>query len=91
MAIEAQTSDGGAEMWRRLFRHVERTSCKTSKKAPTVLDKWHKRDRRTREKEIAEHAIEASKGAAGLLHRLAKQRIGLEPKGCSTRRGHQPA
>ena len=37
-------------------------------KALTVLDKLHKRDRRAREKAIAEYAREASKGAAGLLH-----------------------
>ena len=43
-------------------------------RALTVLDKLHKRDRRVREKSIAEYAREASKGAAGLLHRLTKPR-----------------
>ena len=43
-------------------------------RALIVLDKLHKRDRRVREKSIAEYAREASKGAAGLLHRLTKPR-----------------
>ena len=43
-------------------------------RALTVLDKLHKRDRRVREKSIAEYARDASKGAAGLLHRLTKPR-----------------
>ena len=43
-------------------------------KALTVLDKLHKRDKRAREKSIAEYARDASKGAAGLLHRLTKPR-----------------
>ena len=59
---------------------MERTCCKTSKTAPTVLDKYHKRDRRTLEKEIAEYAIEASEGTAGLLHRLAKQESVWSPR-----------
>ena len=44
------------------------------------LDKLHKRDMRAREKSIAEHAREASKGAAGLLHRLTKPRPVWCPK-----------
>ena len=43
-------------------------------KALTVLDKLHQRDRRAREKAIVEYAREASKGAAGSLHRLTKPR-----------------
>ena len=43
-------------------------------KALTVLDKLHRRDRRVRVEGIAEYAREASKGAAGLLHRLTKPR-----------------
>ena len=39
-----------------------------------VLDELHKRDRRAREKAIAEYAREASKRAAGSLHRLTKPR-----------------
>ena len=40
-----------------------------------MLDKLHKRDRRAREKAIAEYAREAFKGA-GLLHLLTKPRCG---------------
>ena len=43
-------------------------------KALMVLDKLHTRDRRPREKAIADYAREASKGAAGSLHRLTKPR-----------------
>ena len=58
----------------------------------TVLDKLHKRDRRAREKSIAEYAREASKGAAGLLHRLTKPRAWcLVPKERRPRGGDQPA
>ena len=58
-------------------------------KALMVLDKLHKRDRRVREKGMAECAKEASQGAAGLLPRLTKPRV--VPKGCNTRGCHQPA
>ena len=61
-----------------LPKQMVRTSCKTSNdvhwKALTVLDKLHKCDTRIRDKEIAECAKEACKGAAGQLHRLTKPR-----------------
>ena len=61
---------------RRKLTRIAQRSGKVLKdvhwKALTVLDKLHKRDKKAREKSIAEFAREASKGAAGLLRRLMK-------------------
>ena len=43
-----------------------------------MLDKLHKRDRRTREKEIAENAKEASKGGSGHAAPCHEAKSGLE-------------
>ena len=78
MAKEARTNEGCAEIWRLATQTYGESELQDLKdvhwKALTVLDKLHRRDRRVREKGIAEYAREASKGAAGLLHRLTKPR-----------------
>ena len=78
MANEAQTGEGRAEIWEMATQTYGEAELQVLKevhwKALTVLNKLHKRDRRAREKAIAEFAREASKGAAGLLHRLTKPR-----------------
>ena len=60
------------------------------RKALTVLDKLHGRDRRVREKEIAEYAREASKGAAGFAASPHEATSSPAYEGRSTRRGLQP-
>ena len=60
-------------------------------KALTVLDKLHKRDRRRREKSIAEDAREASQGSSRFVASLYEAMSSLEPKSCGARRGDQPA
>ena len=60
-------------------------------KALTVLDKLHKRDRRARNKTIAEYTREASKGASGVVASPHEATCSLVPKGCGTKRGDQPA
>ena len=81
MVTEAQTSDGGAEIWRTATQTHGENELQDLRdvhwKTLTVLDKMHKRDRIIREKEIAEYAKEASKGAAGLLHHLTKLSQGM--------------
>ena len=75
---EAQTDEGCAEIWKIATQTYGEDELQDLKdvhwKALTVLDKFHKRDRRAREKAIAEYAIEACKGAAGFLQRLTKPR-----------------
>ena len=78
MAKEARTNEGCAEIWRLATQTYGESELQDLKdvhwKALTVLDKLHRRDRRVREKGIAEYAREASKEAAGLLHHLTKPR-----------------
>ena len=78
MADEAQTAEERAEIWEMATQTYGEPELQVLKdvhwKALTVLDKLHKRDKRAREKSIAEYAREASQGAAGLLHRLTKPR-----------------
>ena len=78
MTSEAQTEEGRAEIWEMVTQTYGEPELQVLKdvhrKALTVLDKLHKRDRKAREKAIAEHAREASHGAAGLLHRITKPR-----------------
>ena len=92
MATEVQTSDGGAEIWRMATQTYRENELQDPQdvhwKALTVLDKLHKRDRRNREKEIAEYAKEASKGAMGLVHHLTKPRAVLVP-GANASETHQ--
>ena len=59
-------------------------------KSLTVLDKLHKRDRRAREKSIAEHARESSQGSSGLLHRLTKPRPAWCPREAAQREATNP-
>ena len=77
-ANEAQTDEGRAEIWEMATQTYGEPELQVLKdvhwKALTVLDKLHKRDRKARDKAIAEDARETSKGAAGLLHRLTKPR-----------------
>ena len=76
MANEAPTDEGRSEIWEMATQTYGEPELQVLKdvhwKALTVLDKLHKRDRRAREKAIAEYAREASKGAAGLFHRLTR-------------------
>ena len=78
MANEAPVEKDRAEIWEMATQEYGEPELQVLKdvhwRALTVLDKLHKRDRRVREKSIAEYAREASKGAAGLLHRLTKPR-----------------
>ena len=78
VANEARTDVGRAKMWGMATQTYGKAKLQELKdvhwKALTVLDKLHKRDRRACEKAIAEFAREASKGAAGSLHRLTKPR-----------------
>ena len=80
MANEAQTYEGRAEIWEMPNQTYGEAELQVLEdvhwKVLTVLDKLHKRDRRAREKAIAEYAREASKGAAGLLHRDWRPRAG---------------
>ena len=76
MANEAQTDEGRMKIWEMATQTYGEPELQVRKdvhwKALTVLDKLHKRDRKAREKAIAEYAREASKGAAGLLHLVPK-------------------
>ena len=78
MANEAQTDEGRAEIWEMATQTFGEPELQVLKdvhwKELTMLDKLQKRDRKAREKAIAEYAREASQGAAGLLHRLTKPR-----------------
>ena len=78
MANEAQTDEGRAKISEMATQTYGEPQLQVLKdvhwKTLTVLDKLHKRDRKTREKAIAECAREASQGAAGLLHRVTKPR-----------------
>ena len=78
MVNEARAEKDRAEIWEMATQEYGEPELQVLKdvhwRALTVLDKLHKRDRRVREKSIAEYAREASKGAAGLLHRLTKPR-----------------
>ena len=56
-------------------------------KALKVLDR---RDRRVREKGIADYVREASKGAAGLLHRLTKPRAVWCPRDAAQGKATNP-
>ena len=69
---DAQRSgDGHPDVWREPELQVLKgVHCKVQ----AVLDKLHKRDRKAREKAIAEYAREASQEAAGSPHRLTKPR-----------------
>ena len=79
--------DWSAEIWKMATQTYGEAELQDLKdvhwKALTVLDKLHKHDRRVREKETAEYAKEASKGAAGLLHRLTKPRAVWCPRGAA--------
>ena len=63
MADEARAEKDGAEIWETATQEYGEPELQTLKdvhwRALTVLDKLHKRDRRVREKSIAEHAREA--------------------------------
>ena len=78
MANEARAEKDRAEIWEMATQEYGEPELQTLKdvhwRALTVLDKLHKRDRRVREKAIAEYAREASQGAAGSPHRLTNPR-----------------
>ena len=71
MANEARAEKDRAEIWEMATQEYGEPELQTRKdvhwRALTVLDKLHKRDRRVREKSIAEYAREASQGRSGLL------------------------
>ena len=66
MAKGAQTNEGCAEIWRMATQNYGENELQDLKdahwKALTVLDKWHGRDRRVREKGIAPASSVVSEG-----------------------------
>ena len=84
MANEARAEEDRAEIWEMATHTCGEPELQVLKdvhwKALTVLDKLHKRERRARKKAIADYSREASRGAAGLLHRLTKPRPVWSPR-----------
>ena len=78
MAKEAHADEDRAEIWEMATQTYGEPELQVLKdvhwKSLMVLDRLHKRDRKAREKSIAEYARDASKGVAGLLHSLTKPR-----------------
>ena len=94
MATQTSSSSWSAEIWRTAMCSYGEAELQDLKdvhwKALTTLDKLHKRDRRTREKELAEFAREASQGAAGLLHRITKPWALWRPREAAQREATNP-
>ena len=93
MAKEAREEEDRAEIWEMATQMYGEPELQALKhvhcKALTVLDNLHKRDKKTREKAIAEYARDASNGAAVASSHEAT--AGLVSKRCSARGGVQLA
>ena len=95
MANEAPAEKDRAEIWEMATQEYGEPELQVLKdvhwRALTVLDKQHKRDRRVREKSIAEYVREASQGSSGFVASPHEAAPSLVPTRCGARGGDQPA